>query len=256
MSLITPARRRLHAASQWLARLAYAFADPREDDSHSALLWREGTLETDALGTAGPAQLDAVTLALTLAGRTVPLADLDERQRHDAVIALLAMAGLDGTRLEVALPWSGEAPDADVEAERALSPKAVQSLAILYEDASRALTALADASAHASPVRLWPHHFDIATLITAADPFESVGVGLAPDDEHIDAAYWYVAPWPAAQAASLPPAPAGWRWQRDGFSALVAPREDGHAGGMDAEQLQAVLAMARQASPGQQGGDA
>ncbi|MEM9385455.1 MAG: hypothetical protein AAGA68_10370 [Pseudomonadota bacterium] len=229
MSLITPARRRLHAASQWLARLAYAFAESKKDDSHSALLWRDGTLQTEDLGAAGPAQLDAVTLVLTLGGRTVSLTGLDERQRHDAVLALLAMVGLEGARLQVALPWSGEAPDANVAAERAVEPNAVQLLAGLYEDASKALADVAGASAQASPVRLWPHHFDIATLVADSDPFESLGVGLAPDDAHIGAPYWYVAPWPAAQAASLPLAPVGWRWQREGFTALVSPREDGRA---------------------------
>ncbi len=249
MSSLNPARRRLHAASQWLARLAYAFAVPSDDDSHSALRWQNGELHTQPLGTAGPARLDSITLALTLAGRCVPLADMDGRQRYDAVISLLALAGLDGTRLEVALPWTGEAPDADVAAEREIQVSAVQALASLYDDAAATLQALTETTEGASPVRLWPHHFDVATLLTQTSPFESIGVGLAPDDEHFDSPYWYVAPWPPA-TGELPQVPDGWHWHTQGFTALIKPCEDGRVGEVDAAMLTQLIGLARQATPG------
>ncbi|MEO0972472.1 MAG: hypothetical protein AAFX85_05195 [Pseudomonadota bacterium] len=246
MSGLHLARERLHAASQWLARLAYAYATPSDDDSHSALRWESSALHTQPLGTVGAARLDATTLALTLGDRSVPLAGLDERQRYDAVIALLALVGLEGKQLSVALPWTGEAPDADVTAERQVTPEHAEALAALYEGASSALMALASSTPQASPVRLWPHHFDIASLVTQASPFDSVGVGMAPDDEHFSSPYWYVAPWPVPVGA-LPPAPAGWDWHRDGFTALTRRASQGDL--LDDSALAQAMGVAKQASP-------
>src|SRR5207245_11690866 len=45
----------------------------------------------------------------------------------------------------------------------------------------------------ASPVRCWPHHFDLATLTTLparnADATGYVGAGLSPGDEYYDEPY-------------------------------------------------------------------
>src|SRR4029079_7803840 len=55
----------------------------------------------------------------------------------------------------------------------------------------------------ASDVRCWPHHFDIATLITPAEG-KSVGVGLEPGDNYYDEPYFYVNMLPAPDAKALP----------------------------------------------------
>src|SRR5262249_62334200 len=52
----------------------------------------------------------------------------------------------------------------------------------------------------ASPVRCWPHHFDIATLTTLparnAGATGYVGAGLSPGDEYYDEPYFYVSVYP------------------------------------------------------------
>ena len=70
-------------------------------------------------------------------------------------------------------------------------------------------------------MRLWPHHFDIATLWTLdagvdAEEARSVGMGLSPGDGTYAQPYWYVTPWPYPQATAeeLPPLPAG-RWHAE-----------------------------------------
>jgi hypothetical protein len=79
----------------------------------------------------------------------------------------------------------------------------------------------------ASPVRCWPHHFDMATLISlnGGDPehARSVNAGLSPGDGSYDEPYFYVSPWPYPDTGKLPPLPAPGYWHTQGFLAAVAP---------------------------------
>jgi hypothetical protein len=78
-----------------------------------------------------------------------------------------------------------------------------------------------------SPVRCWPHHFDIAALIAleGGDPehARSVNAGLSPGDGSYDEPYFYVSPWPYPDTKKLPPLPSPGHWHTEGFLAAVAP---------------------------------
>ena len=54
------------------------------------------------------------------------------------------------------------------------------------------LEGLVAVTPHASEVRCWPHHFDIATLIevvgaTGAEPAHTIGAGMGPGDQYVPA---------------------------------------------------------------------
>jgi hypothetical protein len=76
----------------------------------------------------------------------------------------------------------------------------------------------------ASPVRCWPHHFDIATLITHptrnAGAITYVGAGLSPGDEHYPGPYFYVSVYPKPDQSPLPELPSG-HWHTHEFTAAV-----------------------------------
>ncbi|MGI9414252.1 MAG: hypothetical protein ACR2PM_11320, partial [Hyphomicrobiales bacterium] len=99
-----------------------------------------------------------------------------------------------------------------------------------FANASGALEAVraetADLRPGPSEVRCWPHHFDIATLISLSDgdaeEARSIGVGLSPGDATYDQPYFYVSPWPYPEADALPPLPGIGAWNTDGFVAAVA----------------------------------
>jgi hypothetical protein len=78
-----------------------------------------------------------------------------------------------------------------------------------------------------SPVRCWPHHFDMATLTVleagSAEHARSVNAGLSPGDEHYEEPYFYVSPHPYPDPAKLPPLPAFGHWHVRGFTAAIAP---------------------------------
>jgi len=78
----------------------------------------------------------------------------------------------------------------------------------------------------ASPVRCWPHHFDLATLTKLparnADATGYVGAGLSPGDEYYDEPYFYVSVYPEPDPATLPKLPMLGHWHLRDFMAAVA----------------------------------
>jgi hypothetical protein len=83
-----------------------------------------------------------------------------------------------------------------------VDPEAAARLADWYALGAEILNELADGTA--SPVRLWPEHFDIAIEM------REVNYGFSPGDEHHAEPYAYVGPWTAP--------PEGELWNATGFT--------------------------------------
>jgi hypothetical protein len=207
----------LHHAVQIAAEVGKSWAAPQPDDSHSNFEWRDGFLLGAVVAAPRPfrAALRPHDLALRLVAE------------DGAVLAARALAGATATE---ALNWvraqaalfagTGErqpsvpAPDlpahpvAEGAAFAVRDRDAWAALARLLAGADSVLRAVQASTPDAAAVRLWPHHFDIATLI-APEPGRSIGVGLAVPDTIDASGYWYVSPWaaekmPAAAAAGWP----------------------------------------------------
>ena len=110
----------------------------------------------------------------------------------------LPLQTLEATRLLVADlvpegPLSPEPLDVD--------PAAALHLGDWYAFGAAVLEDFADATA--TPIRLWPEHFDIAIEMG------EVNYGFSPGDEHHDEPYAYVGPWSAEVSGPL--------WNATGF---------------------------------------
>jgi hypothetical protein len=110
----------------------------------------------------------------------------------------------------------------------ATDPAALAEIARWFADADRVFRAFASADAGASAVRCWPHHFDIATLVsvgaagTDRASARSIGVGLSPGDGSYAEPYFYVTPWPYPPVnATLPHLAGGGRWHSLGWTGAV-----------------------------------
>ena len=117
-------------------------------------------------------------------------------------------------------------------------------------NADHALHEAVAGDAAASPVRLWPHHFDIATLVDLGEGGRSINLGLSPGDDTYPEPYFYVSPWPYPEPRAPTALPHG-HWHDEGFFAAVLTAEELLAGDADgqarraAEFLDAAAARAR-----------
>jgi hypothetical protein len=232
------ARLQAHHGVQWLARAARAYVPPQPDDSHTNLGW-----DNDLDGFVAHRLNGELRLGLRITQLTLVLAtkgvqqsfaleartDADARQWLDRQ---LAVHDLDPDRLDAKLPY--EIPYHPVARGAAYDTAdltdALSDLAAWFANADRSLgrvreTMIAGVLAP-SPVRTWPHHFDMATLTLLeggnAEHVRSVNAGLSPGDEHYEEPYFYVGPYPYPDPANLPTLPFG-HWHTRGFTAAVLP---------------------------------
>lgn len=251
---LTAARLALHHAAQLVAAAGQALAPKAADDSHRATAWSD-----DGPAFVGRPLPSGHRVALTVDGalrlvdpRGVVVAETAPagRPRGEALkwlAAALVDRGAADADLELTLPeWDmppvGDTlPALDVEAGAELGRWYALGHAILERVRARWPAA--------SPITVWPHHFDIASLV-AIDPdphapgARSVGVGLSPGDGSYDEPYLYISPYPApAKLEPLPDVEAraeGWIGYVIRGSTVAAWPADGRAERAAAATLRAV----------------
>jgi hypothetical protein len=108
-----------------------------------------------------------------------------------------------------------------------------------YAGGDRLLRGLRERNPGASPVRCWPHHFDLATLILLdseadAETARSIGVGLSPGDSGRPEPYFYVLPWPRPTGDL--PALDGGAWSTEDWLGAVLEAADFTAAGSNGSQ--------------------
>lgn len=234
-SLVEP-RLQLHYALLTLASVAASLIPKRPD-------WSHGSVDFDPEGNRFLGQPLAGGMRAVLAVEGLEISLLDDggssvgakslfgstlQQGHEWFKTTIGARGIDvagfreqkfGDFPEHALD-SGAAFDASQQA-------GIREVALYFENTMRYLQELTLRDKRASAIRLWPHHCDIATLITIKEPSEpggedgqSVGVGFSPGDGGTPEPYWYVTPWPYPDPATLPALAAG-RWNTDGWVGAV-----------------------------------
>jgi hypothetical protein len=252
------ARLDLHWSVQSVGMVGKQLLEPAADHSHGSLEWLD---EITAL--AGQPLADGSRVALQVASQELlvlsgaaEVSDRLELRSHTLKAAAAWVHDRLLERSEVAREtrWEPLAPvglpDASVGRGAPFGPAgaAHEELARWFGNGNRALRYLADREPGASPVRGWPHHFDLSTLISldADEPPEearSVGLGLSPGDGSITEPYLYVLPWPAPDAGSLPLLQGGGSWVTDGWIGAALVGSDLVGLGGAAEQAAATVAF-------------
>jgi hypothetical protein len=183
----------VHEAFRAAAKLGLALLSPEPDDSHHSFTW-------------------------SAAHRAFVQRLIDGRFRVGVRIADLTLLFLDAED-RVITEFALRASSHDLVA-----------IASLYANAAEILERLHAQHPDASPVRLWPHHFDVATLIGG-----TLGVGFLAGDDEIDEPYWYV--YDSPMPDTLPELPAG-EWHRGTWTGAVL------TGNPDAATIERFLAAA------------
>jgi hypothetical protein len=236
---LSQARLSAHYAAQWLARAARAYVPPKADDSHTNLSWDDtlGAFTTHPLTDGLRLGLRIADLALVIAARnddaSAQLLALDGLTEADICAWLgphMGAKGLDAHALDAPSPYEMPAFAVAGGARYAADGQALNELAAWYGNAhgvlNEARQVLLDRQLRAPPVRCWPHHFDLDSLIyfepANLGNVRTMGVGFSPGDEYYDEPYFYVSLYPAPEPASLPPLPAIGHWHTREFTAAVA----------------------------------
>ena len=236
------ARTLAHHAAQWPAKAARANLDALPDDSHASLTWdgARGALFSQPL----PADGVEVRVGLRLAGLALIIMRgnlvLDTYElagRRDSMVGVWLDSALRALELKAAsgvtLPYT--IPSHPVARGSAYSfsgeSEAFDELAQWFGAAADFLEEVraTATAAQAGAVRCWPHHFDIATLVSldaaGGGTAGSVGIGLSPGDHYYPQPYFYVSPSPHPPVAELPALPPLGRWHTEGFVGAVATGE-------------------------------
>lgn len=211
---LTDARLQLHHAAQLATALGISYLPARGDDSHTNLEWLQepGALASNPvpLGRSGlrvgVRVADLTMLVLTDTGAVRDFYPLDSHTLEQAAAWIrdrLRLAGLDTKRYTLErhyeIPPHAVATGASFHATR----DALEQLALWFSNAAALFEDLRTSNPTADEVRCWPHHFDIATMITVT-PGKTVGVGLEPGDVYYDEPYFYVNLHPSPKREALP----------------------------------------------------
>jgi hypothetical protein len=242
---LVKARTLAHHAVQWAVKSARANLAAAADHSHSSLKWdnERRALFTQPLPTPrGNTRigLRLSGLALIIESRDIILDIYELHGRRDSTIGVWLDSALRALGLEpasqVTLPYTIASHAGARNTAYSLSgeSEAFDELARWYDAAADILSEvnenLARLYPRVSPVRCWPHHFDIAMLIgldsLGEEAAKSIGIGLSPGDENYAQPYIYVSPWPHLAPAALPDLPPPGHWHTQRFVAAVATGEE------------------------------
>ena len=237
---LSEARLQAHYAVQWLARAARAYVPPQPEDGHTNLGWDGalGGFTTHPLkdGAWLSLKITDLTLALHVGEGSTHVQSFSLDGRSDAqarqwLSEQLGARGLDAHALDAPSPYEMPAHAISQGAANGSADltDALAELAAWFGNATLLLGSIRQMIGRklaASPVRCWPHHFDIATLTTVpvrnADATGYVGAGLSPGDEYYDEPYFYVSVYPEPDPAALPSLPTLGHWHLRDFVAAVA----------------------------------
>ena len=201
---LSDARKQLHHAAQLATAFGISYIPKKPDDSHTNLEWIESEVAL-ASNT-----LDGKRISIRVPDLTLLIGDQSLGLRGNAMNDAAAWArrilddeGMDGSRYTLRRHY--EIPSHPVADGARFNARGedLDQLARWYSNAATAFEQIRQTDSHASEVRCWPHHFDIATLITPSEG-RSVGVGLEPGDNYYDEPYLYVNMHPVSEATSLP----------------------------------------------------
>ncbi len=207
------ARLQLHWAAQAVAGVGRTLLAQRPDDSQTSFTWSDGALMQE--------EVDGKRAGLRMEDLTL-LVGADSFPMHghtldDGFAFLESHFGRRLNRSSVDLPDHPVAHGARFDAE----PADCLPLAKLYAEADSLLRSIEGGS----PVRCWPHHFDIATLIDLGDS-RTIGAGLTPGEEWYHEPYWYVTPWPYPEPSVLAALPIG-HWHTERWTGAVLLASEG-----------------------------
>lgn len=199
----------LHQAIQLVGMVSRSFLPPDPSDEQATSQWLSKSQSLAGNLANGRHQL---RLALRITDASLLFLDAEEQVIDQLKLAneyypdvlqwiqsKLADEGFAASKFNQILPY--QIPDYDPGKQFSAFPDhALAEFSGYYSNAHNLLTEI-QSKYQSSAIVCWPHHFDIATLITLeSDPdpekAKTIGMGLSPGDSYYNLPYFYINTWP------------------------------------------------------------
>lgn len=229
-------RKELHQAVQLVSLVPRYLLPHDPTDGTASLIWNEKNKELESIPVENEEKLEIHAglsfskFELYLATKETKICSLplEGKSTQDGLKWLkdeLEKIALPANKIAFDLPY--EIENYDYSKSLKTDKSALMEFSRLYQNTNQMLLTLVTEWEKAYDIRCWPHHFDLATLITVEtdendEILKSIGVGLSPGDEGIDEPYLYVNVWPNVDSSILSkhPLPAG-NWNKDDWAGAV-----------------------------------
>lgn len=246
------ARLDVHWAIQPLAAFGQNFVTPREDDSHRSLVWDTAAdaflSDQNAEGTRVGLRPTDLTLFLSGKGRSGERSLMGESLDgvYSWLANLLGTGPLDRPEYEIPPHPTGDALVFGNDTA------GFGELASWSQASAQIIGRVREANEMASPIRVWPHHFDIATLLTVPpatgdQAAKTIGFGMTPGDGSYAEPYFYAGPYPYPEYDGLPDLEGEGHWHTEGWFGAVLTGSDLVSAGDAAAQRSRADAFAASA---------
>ncbi|MFQ3616250.1 MAG: hypothetical protein SNJ57_02090 [Cyanobacteriota bacterium] len=233
-------RVQLHYAVQFIAAVGAALGKPQSDGSQVTLDWDETLFgfvgkpipDTSIQLALLPGSLTSVILKDGEAIAALPLAGQTMQQSLDWHKAALAKLGIPADSIKLLEYPPDDFPDhplAHGAAFESGSSAGREAVAAYFAQTQPLLAKIVAENPAAAAIAIWPHHFDMATLMTYAGPTDAdtkyLGVGMSPGDLSYAEPYWYISPYPYPELSDLPALDFG-SWHTDHWVGAVLKATD------------------------------
>ncbi len=256
-------REQLHHAVQLIAAAGKYLVEERPDDSHTSMQWNDNqsafegeVLKANKLVKVGFRPSDFKLYLHEDSKNIIATFDLTNKKMEEALKWLIEkLKNFEADTSNLSLNMHYEIPATSFRKDEPFSiinQKYNESFSLYYANANRLLIAVKQLLQDTSAIRCWPHHFDIATLLTIdkdkpSEEARSIGIGLAAGGDAYEEPYIYLTPWPYPdiKTQTLPKLSAG-EWHTEGWVGAVLRAPNIYS---EEDQSQAVIHFMNSAIP-------
>lgn len=188
----------LHLASQYLAAAGISFVEKAADDSHTNLGWNQNhsRLETHLFdsGVQLAVNLESVQLEIIKQGEKIAQINLEGAAHSDVLKWISGEIHKIGIETKYHYQFHYELPYTEINEGDVFSfdKSDLNEISARLSIAQEAFQDFLNDNNLESPIRVWPHHFDLGIYVSIKnDGSLFMGAGLAIPDSLVDDLYYY-----------------------------------------------------------------
>lgn len=197
-----------HRVAQYLATMSKSFLEPKADDSHTNLGWKDNALHTHPLTNDNDVfsfDYESFSLIWSSNSSVKQKLLLDGKTHIEIMNWLNEVSSNENYKYDLHYELPYELPYEQITDKYIFNKPKAELIIQLINNRNLVQNALQNVlKFHRQdvPIRIWPHHFDSGSFITVSTDV-GIGLGMAVPDSIIDNFYLYVSGYKGHNAISL-----------------------------------------------------